>query len=431
MVRAYSGAEMKKPHVVIVGGGFGGLRAAEYLARNKFRVTLVDRNAYTTFQPLLYQVATGGLNPGDITYSLRSFTGRFRRVMRFRRATVTGLDLDSRLVVTDVGEPIPYDYLVLAVGVGANYFGIPGAAEHARAIYTRAEALEVRDLVFGKVEDLTVGEPNRGVSVVVVGGGATGVEMAGALAELKQQGLPIAYPELSPERVRVQLIEAGPSLLGPFDEKLRRYTLKQVRRRGVEVRLNTSISEVREDSVVLADGTSQQADVVIWGAGIGGHDIVRQWGLEQGRGGRIVVEDDLRVRGQDRVFAVGDCAITPDDPLPQVAQPAIQMGSHAAQMILALESGHESRPFAYADRGSMATIGRSAAVVELPQGPKLKGFVAWLAWVVLHLSYLLGGRNRIAAMVNLGFRYLTYPRSANTIVGDIEAGQAKQLRGIG
>lgn len=418
---------MTKAHVVVVGGGFGGLRAAEELARNDFRVTLVDLNAYTTFQPLLYQVATGGLNPGDITYSLRSFTGRFRRSMRFRRAVVTGIDTQQQRVSTDAGGPIPYDYLVLAVGVGANYFGIPGAAEHARAIYTRAEAIEVRDLVFGRIEALTLADPNRTLSLVVVGGGATGVEMAGSLAEMKQQGMPIAYPELDPDRIRIMLVEMGPALLAPFDRKLQKYTLKQLTRRGVDVRLNTGIRAVHSDSVSLSDGTSEQADVVVWGAGIGGHQEVQGWGLAQGRGGRIVVDDDLRVHGQDRIFAVGDCAVTPEHPLPQVAQPAIQMGTHAARMIRALESGEPTHPFSYADRGSMATIGRSAAVVELPAGPNLTGFPAWIAWVVLHLAYLLGGRNRIAAMVNLGFRYLMYPRSANAIIGDLDRGRGNEL----
>ncbi len=419
---------MAKTHVVVVGGGFGGLRAAEELARSGYSVTLIDRNAYSTFQPLLYQVATGGLNPGDITYSLRSFTGRFRRTMRFRRATVTAIDSTQRRVITDVGEPIPYDYLVLAVGVGANYFGIPGAAEHARAIYTRAEALEVRDLVFGRIEALTVADPGSCVSMVVVGGGATGVEMAGALAEMKQQGLPIAYPEVDPDRVRIMLVEMGPHLLARFARRLRNYTLKQVQKRGVDVRLNTGIKAVQADSVTLTDGTTEQADVVIWGAGIGGHAEVADWGLVQGAGGRLVVDDDLRAVGHDRIFAVGDCALTPDHPLPQVAQPAIQMGLHAARMILALDAGEPTRPFAYADRGSMATIGRSAAVVELPVGPNLKGFPAWVAWVVLHLAYLLGGRNRIAAMVNLGFRYLMYPRSANAIIGDLDRGRPELER---
>lgn len=420
---------MSKPHVVIIGGGFGGLAAAGQLGRQDFRVTLIDRHAYTTFQPLLYQVATGGLNPGDITYALRSFSGRFRRRMRFRRASVTGIDTKSRTVVTDVGDPVEYDYLVLALGVGANFFGIPGAEEYARSIYTRAEAIQVRDLMFGKVEALALADPKKTLSAVVVGGGATGVEMAGALAEMKARGIPVAYPEIAPERLRVMLVEMGPALLAPFDKRLQRYALRQIEKRGVDVRLDTAIAEVRSRSVLFADGTEEQADIVIWGAGIGGHDVVRDWGLEQGKGGRIVIGSDLRVPGQGRVFAVGDCAVIPHNPLPQVAQPAIQMGKLAAGNIIAHRAGRPMQNFRYHDRGSMATIGRNAAVVELPGGLKLRGRLAWLAWVVLHLSLLLGGRNRISAMVNLGFRYLAYPRSANTIIGDLEGPQKAELAG--
>lgn len=421
---------MKQPHVVIVGGGFGGLAAAGTLAKQGCRVTLIDRHAYTTFQPLLYQVATGGLNPGDITYSLRSFAARYRRRIRFRRALVTGVDTEARKVVTDIGSPIPYDYLILAPGVGANFFGIPGAEEHAKAIYTRAEAIDVRDVAFGQVEALSLTDTDETLTVVVVGGGATGVEMAGALAEMRSQGLPVAYPEIDPDRVRIMLVEMGPALLAPFDKSLQRYTLEQLRKRDVDVRLDTAIKEVRPHSVIVAKGDDEheeQADLVLWGGGIGGHDLVGQWGFEQGKGGRIVIGDDLRVKGQDRVFAIGDAAVNPDNPLPQVAQPALQMGRHAAATIIAAEQGEKAKPFHYHDKGSMATIGRNAAVVEIAGGPKLTGFPAWMTWVVLHLSFLLSGRNRLSAMINLGVRYLMYPRNANAIVGDIGEAQQAEL----
>ncbi|HHV22626.1 MAG TPA: NAD(P)/FAD-dependent oxidoreductase [Propionibacterium sp.] len=421
---------MKQPHVVIAGGGFGGLTAAGLLAKQGCRVTLIDRHAYTTFQPLLYQVATGGLNPGDITYSLRAFAARYRRRVRFRRAYVTGIDTERRTVSTDVGDPIDYDYLVLALGVGANFFGIPGAKEHAKSIYTRAEALDVRDVVFGQIEALSMTETDETLTIMVVGGGATGVEMAGALAEMRTQGLPIAYPEIHPDRVRIMLVEMGPALLAPFDEKLQRYTLEELRKREVDVRLNAALQEVRPHSVIIKEGDDEreeQADLVIWGGGIGAHEIVNEWGLEQGKGGRIVVGDDLRVKGQDRVFAVGDCAVNPDNPLPQVAQPALQMGRHVAATIAATIKGVRTQPFRYRDKGSMATIGRSAAVVEVKGGPKLTGLPAWLSWVVLHLSFLLSNRNRLAAMINLGVRYLMYPRNANTIIGDIAKAEQAEL----
>lgn len=421
---------MEHTHVVIVGGGFGGLSAAGVLAKRGCRVTLIDRHAYTTFQPLLYQVATGGLNPGDITYSFRAFAARYRRRVRFRRAHVTGIDTDRRVVTTDVGAPIDYDYVILAPGVGANFFGIPGAQEHAKSIYTRAEALDVRDIVFGQVEALSLTGTDETMTVVVVGGGATGVEMAGALAEMRTQGVPVAYPEIHPDRLRVMLVEMGPALLAPFDKKLQRYTLRELEKREVDVRLNTTIKEVRAHSVLIAEGDQEreeQADLVIWGGGIGAHAIVEQWGFEQGKGGRIVIGDDLRVKGQDRVFAIGDGAVNPDNPLPQVAQPAMQMGRHAAAMILAAEQGEPAQPFRYRDKGSMATIGRSAAVVEIAGGPKLTGFPAWLTWVVLHLSFLLSGRNRLTAMINLGVRYVMYPRNANAIIGDIDKAQRAEL----
>lgn len=423
---------MKQPHVVIVGGGFGGLAAAGVLAKQGCLVTLIDRQAYTTFQPLLYQVATGGLNPGDITYSLRAFAARYRKKVRFRRAQVTGVDTETRTVTTDVGDPVRYDYLILALGVGANFFGIPGASEHAKSIYTRAEALEVRDVVFGQVEALSLTAPTETLTVVVVGGGPTGVEMAGALAEMRTQGLPVAYPEIDPERLRVMLVEMGPALLAPFTKRLRDYTLRQLRKREVDVRLNTAIKHVRSNAVLLTVGDDdveqeEQADLVIWAGGVGAHPVVAEWGFAQDKGGRIVVGDDLRVAGQQRVFAIGDCAIDPDNPLPQVAQPALQTGRHAAYGILALYRGETPTAFRYRDKGSMATIGRSAAVVEVAQGPNLTGLPAWLTWVVLHLSFLLSNRNRLAAMINLGVRYLMYPRNANAIIGDIDEAQKNEL----
>ncbi|GAB3707997.1 NAD(P)/FAD-dependent oxidoreductase [Mariniluteicoccus flavus] len=421
---------MEIPHVVVIGAGFAGLNAARALIKDGYRVTLVDRHPYTTFQPLLYQVATGGLNPGDVTHSLRSLAARHRSRMRFRRASVTDIDTENRRVIVDAGEPLAYDHVVLAQGVGASFFGIPGAREYARSIYTRAEALEVRDVIFGQLERLTTEDQHQRLVTVVVGGGATGVEMAGALAEMKSIGLPIAYPEINPARVEVILVEMGPTLLPPFDESLRDYTLRQLQHRGVDVRLNTAIKEVRPGEVTFADETTQQADLVIWAAGVGGHDAVKEWGVPQGRGGRVVVDDALRVQGHERMYAVGDAALIESSPLPQLAQPAMQMGAHVAGVIKAVEEGREPEAFHYTDKGTMATIGRSAAVVQLKQGPKFTGLIAWVMWVVLHLYFLLGGRNRIQAMINLGARYLLYPRNANAIVGDLgDSPSQKQLRG--
>ncbi|WP_311197469.1 NAD(P)/FAD-dependent oxidoreductase [Aestuariimicrobium sp. p3-SID1156] len=419
--------------VVVVGGGFAGLHATMDLTKAGFQVTLVDRHPYTTFQPLLYQVATGGLNPGDITYALRRFAAaRKNHLGTFRRASVTGIDRENKLVHTDQGEPIPYDYLVLSLGVGANFFGIEGADQYARTIYTRAAALEVRDIIFSGLEQLSSDrDPDRRFTVAVVGGGATGVEMAGTLAELKSEALPVLYPELRTDNFRVVLVEMAEALLMPFDPTLRHYALDELRKRGVDVRLGTTIKKVEADRVEFANGNSLDVDVVVWAAGVGAHAVVKDWGLPQGRGGRILVDPDLRVQGTEDIFACGDCALIEENALPQLAQPAIQQGGHAAKNIVRLSEGEQTEPFHYLDKGTMATIGRNAAVMQLSSKGripelKVKGYPAWLAWVVVHLRSLLGGRNQVQAMINMGFRYLTWPRSATGILGDITESPARK-----
>ena len=274
------------PHVVVIGGGFGGLSATETLAKEGFRVTLIDRHPYNTFQPLLYQVATGGLNAGDVTYSLRYFSARYRNVS-FRRTTAIGLDHEKREVLCDDGVNIGYDYLIVANGITTNHFGIPGAAEYSVSMYTRAEALRVRDMIFGGIETIAgmSEEHTGGFTVVVVGGGATGVEIAGQLAELKSHAVPVVWPELNPALMHVVLVEMGPALLAPFDDKLRRYTLRELVKRGVDVRLKTAISEVHADRVDFKSGQTMQADLVIWAAGVSGYPLLRDWGLPLGRGG--------------------------------------------------------------------------------------------------------------------------------------------------
>ncbi len=407
------------PHVVVVGAGFAGMSAVSTLSKEGFRVTLIDRHPYNTFQPLLYQVATGGLNAGDVTYSLRHFVSRFEGVA-FRRASVVSIDHDSREVVCDDGVRIGYDYLVIGNGITTNHFGIPGAAEFTMSMYTRAEALKVRDTIFGSMEIIAGKiDPDRGgFTVVVVGGGATGVEMAGQLAELKTEVLPKTYPELDQAQVHVVLVEMGEFLLAPFDDSLRQYALRELLKRGVDVRLKTAISEVHADHVDFKDGSSMPVDLVIWAAGVSGNPMIRDWGIPIGRAGRIEVNSDTRVVGFENVFAVGDSSISVENPLPQLAQPAIQSGKHAAKQIARLYRGLETEPFTYFNKGTMATIGRGDAVLETPVGLKLRGVLAWLAWIGLHIVYLLGGRNRVQTLVNLGSRYLG-PSRSNAIVGDV------------
>jgi NADH dehydrogenase len=406
------------PHVVIVGAGFGGLSAASELAKEGFRVTLLDRHPYNTFQPLLYQVATGGLNAGDVTYSLRFFSARHK--IRFRCTKVVGIDHDAREIECDDGVKIAYDYLIVSTGITTNHFGIPGAAENTMSMYTRPDALKVRDTIFGAIEtiasssDLLTGS----FTVVIVGGGATGVEMAGQLAELRNNAIPMVYPELNPARVHVVMVEMGPHLLAPFAPSLRTYALRELVKRGVDVRLNTAISQVDADKVVFKDGTSMPVDLVIWAAGVSGYPLLRSWGLPIGRAGRVEVNSDLRTTNDDRVFCVGDASLIVDNPLPQVAQPALQEGKHAAKQIVRLTRGLPTEPFSYKDKGSMATIGRADAVLQLPGGLKIKGLVAWLGWIALHILFLLGSRNRIQTLINLGTRYVGLGRSG-VIVGDV------------
>jgi len=407
------------PHVVVVGAGFGGVWATDELAKEGFRVTLLDQFPYNTFQPLLYQVATGGLNPGDVTYSLRYFAANHEDV-RFRVGEVVGIDHDKREVVCSDGFRVGFDYLIIGNGITTNHFGIPGAAEYTMSMYTRAEALRVRDTIFGSLEIIAGrSDPNSaGFTVVIVGGGPTGVEMAGQLAELKTGTIPSTYPELNPARVHVVLVEMTEHLLAPFDDSLRQYALRELTKRGVDVRLKTAISEVEADRVDFKDGSSMPVDLVIWAAGVSGDPRLRDWGLPIGRAGRIEINDDTRVVGEERIFAIGDGSVIVNSPLPQLAQPAIQMGKFAARQIARLHRGLETESFHYRDKGTMATIGRGDAVLEVPIGLKLKGVLAWLGWIVLHLFYLLGGRNRVQTLINLGSRYLG-PRRSNAIVGDV------------
>jgi len=407
------------PHVVVVGAGFAGISATSQLAKEGFRVTLIDRHPYNTFQPLLYQVATGGLNAGDVTYSLRYYAAKHRGV-RFRRAAVVAIDHDAQEVVCDDGVRVGFDYLIIGNGITTNHFGIPGAAEYTMSMYTRAEALRVRDSIFGSLEIIAgMSDPNTGAfTVVVVGGGATGVEMAGQMAELKTETIPSTYPELNPARVHVVLVEMGPHLLAPFDDSLRQYALAELVKRGVDVRLKTAISEVHADRVDFKDGSSMPTDLVIWAAGVSGNPILRDWGLPIGRAGRIEVNGDTRVVGFEKIFAIGDASVIVDNPLPQLAQPALQMGKHAGRQIARLHRGLDTETFSYYDKGTMATIGRGDAVLQMPVGLKLTGVIAWLGWIALHIVFLLGGRNRIQTLVNLGSRYAG-PRRSNAIVGDV------------
>jgi NADH dehydrogenase len=418
------------PRVIVIGAGFAGLAAVKELHRVGAQVLLIDRNIYSTFQPLLYQVATGGLNPGDVAYPLRTLARQKAAV--FRPGELAGIDPAGRRITLTDGTVLGYDYLVLGTGVSAAYYGVTGAAEHTFGLYTRHDAVVLRDHIMARLERLDAEGPGSGVHFTVVGGGATGVELAGALAELRDDA--DAFPEVDRADVHIKLVEMAPALLAPFHKKLQRYALAELRRRGVDVHLDTKISEITDDQVILANGDKLPSDVTVWAAGVSAPGGVQAWGLPQGRGGRIEVGPDLRVTGQDRIFATGDVALIEGQPLPQVAQPAIQTGRHAGQQIALLMAGRPTQPFHYHDKGIMATIGRRSAVVELAHGARLRGTLAWLAWLGLHLFYLLGGRNRLSALLNLSYRYLVWGHGGGVIVGDdppaaVPGGPARALPG--
>lgn len=410
------GAEAEPvPRVVVVGAGFAGLAALHALSRRDAEVTLVDRNPYSTFQPLLYQVATAGLTSADVAYPLWAVARKTRA--RFRRGELTGIDRASQEVLLADRTRVGYDYLILATGVSAAFFGVTGAAEHALSLYTRHDAVVLRDELLACLEGLAA-NPADELNITVVGGGATGVELAGTLAELRNIALPATFPEIDTERMHVRLVEAADVLLAPFAPPLRDYTLHQLLDRGVDVRLGSAIKEVRGEEVELADGEVLHSDITVWAAGVAGPAAVDALGLPAGRGGRIMTGSDLRVQGEERIFAAGDIALIEGNPVPQLAQPAIQQGRHAARQIRRLRRGMQTAAFSYKDKGIMATIGRRSAVVQLPSKVKIKGTIAWFAWLVLHLVTLLGHRNRIAALVNLSWRYLTWSKGGGVIIGD-------------
>ena len=420
---------MDAPHAIIVGAGFAGLSAVRGLRKAGVRVTIIDRNLYSTFQPLLYQVATGGLNPGDIAYPVGGFTAR--RGTRYTRGELAAIDAQARTIKLTDGRELGYDYLVLATGVSANYFGVKGAAENTFGLYTRADSIMLRDHIMSGFELLNADpDSHREFDITVVGGGATGVEMAGTLGELRREVLHATFPDVDPSRVHVQLVEMASALLMPFHPRLREYTRKQLAARGVDIRLDTRILEVLPDRVVLGDGQSLPSDLTVWAAGVAAPRPVAGWNLPQGSGGRILIGPDLRVQGEDRIFAIGDIALYPDEPSPQLAQPALQEGRHAAAQVVRLLHGEPTEPFSYHDKGIMATIGRKSAVVQLGRGARITGTLAWFAWLALHLLYLLGGRNRVSTLINLSWRYIAWGHGGGVIVGD-EPPETLQIEGGG
>lgn len=419
------------PHVVVIGGGFAGANTVLELAKARVRVTLIDRNVYKMFQPLLYQVATAGLNPGDVTLFLRGLQLKARN-MRFRQGDVTGINPDTRLISLADGGSVKYDYLVLANGATTNFFGTQGAEEFAMPMYTRSQALAIRDRIFAELErssQLSETATNDKLNIAIVGGGPTGVEIAGALADFRIHELDVLYPEVDPGTLEVSLVQRGTELLKGFEAENRAYAAEELRKRGVNLVLGKGVDEVGYDYVRLADGRLIEADITIWAAGVGVDHSVSTWGLPQAKNGRIEVDDSLRVKGFDNVWAAGDVA-GQDEQLPQLAQPAIQTGVHVARAIKALVEGREEdsrAPFSYTNLGEMATIGRRAAIAQMPGGFHLRGSTGWFAWLGVHVAKLIGTRNRRSVAANLLYLYngTANSRTPNPVVGEVNSNAAR------
>ncbi len=398
---------------MIIGAGFGGLAVARGLRGAPVDVTIVDANNFHTFQPLLYQVATAGLDGDDVGYPVRGIFRRQRNVA-VRMARVTGVDLDRQLVFTEPGDPLEYDTLVVAAGAVTASFGVPGVDEHTFGLKTLDDALSIREHVLARFEESSADSsaPEGTLNVVICGGGPTGVELAGGMLELFSKVLAKDFRHLDVAQARIVIVDAADRLLGGLSPASSATAQRVLTKRGVEIITGVGVAAIEADGVVLADGRRIPARTVVWTAGVRASPLASLLGVELTRGGRIVVDAHYAVPGHPGVYAVGDIAADPAAPLPQVAQPAIQAGAHVARRILGRDE-----TFRYHDKGAMATIGRHAAVTELPGGRRLTGPLGWLAWLGLHLVYLMGFRNRASVLLTWAWNYLTYDRAARLLTG--------------
>ena len=404
---------MNRPKVVILGGGFGGLAAARALYKDA-DVTVVDRHNYQTFLPLLYQVSTAGLAADHVAYPIR---GALRKTsVKFRMASPINIDHRNKEVKLDSSEILKFDHLIVALGSVTADFGIPGVKEFALGMKSVSEALTIRAEIMRRFEDLCRFEDDTKFSVTVIGGGPTGVEMAGAIAELIRGPLKSDQAQVA-KNINVTLIEAGPRLLPPFAPSLSARTKKDLEKLGVKVLLNTAVKELAHRKIFLKDGTSLQSEVTIWAAGVKGADAMKDLNLPI-EANRVAVEPTMQVKNYPYLWALGDIAGAKGKDgaaLPMVAPVAIQQGKFIAKQIKRISQNKKLEHFNYLDKGSMATIGRNKAVVQV-RWFKLAGPLAWLVWLWLHLFYLLGGRNKIGTMADWTWNYLTFDRGNRHIM---------------
>jgi len=404
---------MNKPKVVILGGGFGGLAAARALYKSA-EVTVVDRHNFQTFLPLLYQVSTAGLAADHVAYPIR---GALRKTnIKFRMGSPISIDHKNKEVKLDSSEVLKFDHLIVALGSVSADFGIPGVTEFALGMKTVHEALTIRAEIMRRFEDLCRFEDETKLSISVIGGGPTGVEMAGAIAELIRGPLKSDQANAA-AHIQVSLIEAGPRLLPPFAPSLSERTKKDLEKLGVKVLLNTAVKAIEHRKIILKDNSVLSSEITIWAAGVKGSDAMAQLNLPT-NGNRVAVEPTMQVKNYPYIWALGDIAgaLGKDGrPLPMVAPVAIQQGKFIAKQIARLIANKPLIDFKYLDKGSMATIGRNKAIVQV-KGLKISGPIAWLIWLWLHLFYLLGGRNKIGTMADWTWNYLTFDRGNRHIM---------------
>lgn len=410
-----------QPVVAIIGAGFGGINAAKELRNDPVQVILIDKNNYHLFQPLLYQVATAGLAASEIAYPVRTIF-RNQRNVKFRLTEMTGLDLGARQVLTTTGV-IDYDYLILGVGGENNFFGLESVARHGIGLKDLDDAIAIRNHILRmfelstQIEDQELCDALR--TFVVVGGGPTGVECAGAVSELIRLVLVKDFPELKPGDVRVLLLEMTDKLLAGFPEELAEAAAEKLKSKHVELRFDATVANYDGFQVMLKSGEVIPAYTLIWAAGVRTVSVLDEAGLPQARQGRVAVEPALHVPGHPEVFVIGDAAYLEADgqPLPMVAPVAIQQGKLAARNIRRLLAGKPLEEFEYRDPGSLATIGRNAAVARV-KNFKFSGFIAWLVWLAVHIVWLIGFRNRLLVLINWASDYIFYERAVRIITPD-------------
>ncbi|MBX3299721.1 MAG: NAD(P)/FAD-dependent oxidoreductase [Acidobacteria bacterium] len=413
-----------RSRVVIIGGGFGGLEAARSLGGKAVDVTLIDRKNHHVFQPLLYQVATAVLSPGEIAQPIRRILHRYRNIEVILGEAVA-VRADHGVVELSDGAEVPFDRLIVAAGARHSYFGNDGWSTFAPGLKTIEDALEIRRRVLLAFElaerDAYLTGKKPDLAFVVVGGGPTGVEMAGAIADIARQVLANDFNAIDTRKARVILLEGSDRVLGTFAGDLSDSAKEQLEELGVEVRLNSYVKDVESGRVRVGDDWIG-CDVLVWATGVAASTLGSKLGVETDRAGRVIVEPDLSIPGHPNIFVIGDMAHFEQpngEPVPGVSPAAMQMGRHAARNIIADLNGRERQPFVYRDKGSMATIGRSRAIAQSGR-LKFSGFIAWLMWLFLHVFYLIGFRNRLAVMTDWFWAYLTRVRSARLITGDAE-----------